>query len=142
LLPNPDTGFPIPNGIQTDATINPGNAGGPLLNIQGQVVGMVTSILSRTTGFSGVGFAIPSDAITKEVPSIIKNGTYIHPWLGISGGKITPYKGVVIGNVQTGSPAEKAGLRGLTQDTNGTMRIGDIIIAFDGHSATEEETIQ
>src|SRR5207237_1648590 len=90
LLPNPDTGFSIPNTIQTDAAINPGNSGGPLLNIQGQVIGMNTAIFSRTGSYSGIGFAIPSNTITKEVPLLIKNGTYIHPWLGISGGKITP----------------------------------------------------
>ena len=72
LLPNPDTGFSIPNIIQTDAPINPGNSGGPLLNIQGQVIGMNTAILSRTGSYSGVGFAIPSNAIAKEVPVLYK----------------------------------------------------------------------
>ena len=127
LLPNPDTGFSIPNTIQTDAPINPGNSGGPLLNIQGEVIGMNTAIFSRTGAYSGVGFAIPSNTIAKEVPLLIKDGSYVHPWLGISGGKLTPalaksaglpanYKGVVVGSVQAGSPAEKAGLQGLTQD--------------------------
>src|SRR5919205_1682876 len=126
LLPNPDTGFSIPNTIQTDAAINPGNSGGPLLNIQGQVIGMNTAIFSSTGVYSGIGFAIPSNTIAKEVPMIIKNGSYSHPWLGISGGKITPdliramglptnYKGVIVGSVQPDSPAKKAGLKGLPQ---------------------------
>jgi S1-C subfamily serine protease len=153
LLPNPDTGFSIPNIIQTDAAINPGNSGGPLLNIQGQVIGMNTAILSRTGSYSGVGFAIPSNTIAKEVPLLIKNGTYVHPWLGISGGKITPditqnaglprnYKGVVVGSVQPGSPADKAGVQPLTQDMSGSnIHIGDIITSIDGHPTRQIDDI-
>jgi S1-C subfamily serine protease len=158
LLPNPDTGFSIPNTIQTDTAINPGNSGGPLLNIKGEVIGMNTAIFSRTGAYSGVGFAIPSNTIAKEVPSLIKNASYVHPWLGISGGKLSPdlakaaglpanYKGVVVGSVQAGSPAEKAGLKGLTQDDsnnnndNGATHIGDIITAVDGHPTRQIDDI-
>ena len=152
LLPNPDTGFSIPNTIQTDAAINPGNSGGPLLNTKGEVIGMNTAIFSRTGAYSGVGFAVPSNTIAKEVPVMIKNGTYVHPWIGISGGKLTPnlaktaglpanYKGVVVGSVQAGSPAEKAGIKGLTQDDNGATRIGDIITAVDGHPVKQIDDI-
>ncbi|HET7391221.1 MAG TPA: trypsin-like peptidase domain-containing protein, partial [Nitrososphaeraceae archaeon] len=153
LLPNPDTGFSIPNIVQTDAAINPGNSGGPLLNSQGQVIGMNTAILSRTGSYSGVGFAIPSNTIAKEVPLLIKDGTYVHPWLGISGGKITPeiaqnaglsrnYKGVLIGSVQPGSPADKAGLQAMTQDMSGSnTHIGDIITAVDGHPTKQIDDI-
>jgi S1-C subfamily serine protease len=155
LLPNPDTGFSIPNTIQTDTAINPGNSGGPLLNIKGEVIGMNTAIFSRTGAYSGVGFAIPSNTIAKEVPSLIKNASYVHPWLGISGGKLSPdlakaaglpanYKGVVVGSVQAGSPAEKAGLKGLTQDDsndNSATHIGDIITAVDGHPTRQIDDI-
>ena len=146
LLPNPDTGFSIPEGIQTDAPINPGNSGGPLLNMQGQVIGINTAINSATGEFSGIGFAVPSNAIVKELPTIIKTGTFNHPWLGIAGGAITPdiaqttglprnFKGVVVGSVQTNSPAEKAGLQGVSQnDFSNTRAVGDIITAVDGHS--------
>src|ERR687886_814783 len=79
LLPNPDTGFSIPDMLQTDAAVNPGNSGGPLLNIRGQVIGMNTAIFSSTGVYSGVGFAIPSNTIAKEVPVIIKDGTYNDP---------------------------------------------------------------
>src|SRR5205807_4920861 len=118
---------------------------GPLLNIQGQVIGMNTAIFSRTGSYSGVGFAIPSNTIAKEVPVLMKGGTYAHPWLGISGGKITPdiaqsvglprnYKGVVVGSVQAGSPAEKAGLQGVSQnDFSNTQSVGDVITGVDGH---------
>jgi S1-C subfamily serine protease len=141
LLPNPDSGFSTPGAIQTDAPINPGNSGGPLLNMLGQVVGINTAINSATGEFSGIGFAVPSNMIIKEVPTIIQTGTYNHPWLGLAGGVVTPdiaqsaglplnYKGVVVSSVQTGSPAEKAGLQGITQNA---QTVGDIIRAIDGH---------
>jgi S1-C subfamily serine protease len=154
LLPDPDTGFSLPNMIQTDAAVNPGNSGGPLLNSQGQVIGMNTAIFSSTGVYSGVGFAIPSNTIAKEVPVIIKDGTYKDPWLGISGGKLTPdlisamglptnYKGVIVASVSPDSPADKAGLKGLdTQDDSSgssatlpqpSSQTADIITAIDGH---------
>jgi len=145
LIPNPDTGFSTPDAIQTDAPINPGNSGGPLLNTQGQVIGINTAINSATGEFSGIGFAVPSNVIIRELPTLVKTGTYSHPWLGISGGAITPelaqiaglpqnYKGVVIGSVQSSSPAEKAGLQGLTRNNfSNTQQIGDIITGIDGH---------
>ena len=162
LLPNPDTGFSISNMIQTDAAINPGNSGGPLLNTKGQVIGMNTAIFSSTGVYAGVGFAVPSNTIAKEVPVIMKNGSYAHPWLGISGGKITPdliramglpanYKGVIVGSVQSGSPADMAGLKGLSQDngndnsgsssSGAPPQIGDIIIAIDGHPVRQIDDI-
>jgi S1-C subfamily serine protease len=153
LLPNQDTGFSIPNGIQTDAAINPGNSGGPLLNMQGQVVGMNTAILSGTGGFSGLGFAIPSNIIIRIVPTLIQKGSYDHPWLGISGGSMTAdvaqsaglpvnYKGVVVSSVQSGSPADKAGLKGTTRDIMGpNTHIGDIITAIDGHTVKRIDDI-
>jgi S1-C subfamily serine protease len=143
-LRNPDTGFSIPDGIQTDAPINPGNSGGPLLNIQGQVIGINTAINSATGEFSGIGFAVPSNAVTKELPTLIKTGTYNHPWLGIAGGAITPdiaqsvglprnSKGVVVASIQSRSPAEKAGLQGITlNNSSNTQKVGDIITGIDG----------
>ena len=139
------TGFSTPGGIQTNAPINPGNSGGLLLNMQGQVIGISTAILSGTGTFSGVVFAIPSDLILKETPIIIQTGTYNHPWLGVSGVTITPditqsvglprnYEGVVVISDQTSSPAEKAGLQGVTHDqSSNTQHLGDIILGIDGH---------
>jgi S1-C subfamily serine protease len=154
LLPNPDIGFSIPDMIQTDAAVNPGNSGGPLLNTQGEVIGMNTAIFSRTGSYSGIGFAIPSNTIAKEVPLLIKNSSYAHPWLGISGGKITPdliramglptnYKGVIVASVQPDGPAEKAGLKGLPQGdiVNAPSQPGDIITAIDGHPVRQIDDI-
>ena len=145
LLPNPDTGFSTPDTIQTDAAINPGNSGGPLLDTEGRVVGINTAISSGTGEFSGVGFAVPSNTIVREVQGLIQNGCYNHGWLGISGGSITPniaeeaglprnYKGIVISSVQQGSPAQQAGLQGKTENTDSNSpQIGDVITAIDGH---------
>jgi S1-C subfamily serine protease len=74
----PYGGYLIPNAIQTDAPINPGNSGGPLLDTRGEMIGMNTAILSDTNAFSGIGFAIPSNTITKIVPLLIEKGYYPH----------------------------------------------------------------
>jgi S1-C subfamily serine protease len=79
--------YPIANVIQTSTPINPGNSGGPLLNYQGQVVGITTAIVSNS---QGLGFAIPSSTILREVGSLVTNGSYDqHPWLGASGTDMT-----------------------------------------------------
>ena len=144
LLPNPETRFATPGAIQTDAPINPGNSGGPLLNMLGQVVGINTAINSATGEFSGIGFAVPSNMIIKEIPTIIKTGTYNHPWIGIVGAGLTPdiaqsaglprnSKGVVVTSIRSGSPAERAGLHGINQNTSSnTQKVGDIITRIDG----------
>ena len=82
--------FTIPDIIQTDAAINPGNSGGPLLDMSGEVIGVNTAIESSTQQSSGVGFAVPSNTVSRVVSSLIANGTYQHAWLGIAGGTLTP----------------------------------------------------
>ena len=146
LLPSQDTGFSIPDVIQTDAAINPGNSGGPLLNMRGEVVGINTAIQSSIGEFSGVGFAVPSNTISKIVPTLIEEGKYAHPWIGIIGKDIDPdlakvrglndAKGFLILNVIEGSPAEKAGLKGMSEiseiDGDEYPVDGDIVISVDG----------
>jgi len=145
LLPSQDSGFSIPDVIQTDAAINPGNSGGPLLNLRGEVIGINTAIQSSSGEFSGVGFAIPSNTAIKIVPSLIEDGEYHHPWIGISGRDIDPdlakvlelkdAKGFLIITVVDGSPADKAGLKGMTAtqviDGKEYPANGDIIISVD-----------
>ena len=144
LLPDQTAGFSIPNVIQTDAAINPGNSGGPLLNVNGEVIGVNTAISSSTGEFSGVGFAIPSNSITKIVPVLIDKGSYQHPYLGISGTNLTPdisdslglphnSKGAVVASVVNGGPAEKAGIRNAESDSSGKMTKADVIVGIDGH---------
>ncbi|MEO2200580.1 MAG: trypsin-like peptidase domain-containing protein, partial [Nitrosopumilus sp.] len=89
LLPS-GSGYSIPDVIQTDAAINPGNSGGPLLNMRGNIVGINTAIQSTTGEFTGVGFAVPSQTVAKIVPTLINDGEYKHPWIGISGRDIDP----------------------------------------------------
>ncbi|NWJ22365.1 trypsin-like peptidase domain-containing protein [Marine Group I thaumarchaeote] len=146
LLPSQNSGFSIPDVIQTDAAINPGNSGGPLLNMRGQVIGINTAIQSITGEFSGIGFAVPSNTISKIVPTLIKEGKYPHPWIGIVGQDIDPVlakvldlkqaKGFLVMTVVDGSPADKAGLKGMSQtkviDGKEYPVDGDIIISVDG----------
>ena len=146
LLPSQDTGFSIPDVIQTDAAINPGNSGGPLLNIKGEVVGINTAIQSAIGEFTGIGFAIPSKTVSKIAPQLIEEGEYHHPWVGISGRDIDPdlakilnlkdAKGFLIVTVVEGSPADKAGLIGSskTKEIDGvTYQVGgDVILSVDG----------
>jgi S1-C subfamily serine protease len=149
LLSDPNNQYSIPNTIQIDAPINPGNSGGPLMDIQGYVVGMNTAIYSDNGAFSGIGFAIPSNTIVKEVPELIKTGAYEHPWLGISGSSLTPqidqamgmpknFKGVLVSATMSGGPADKAGLKGssIQEDASGNQILvgGDIITSIDGQS--------
>ena len=145
LLPSQGTGFSIPDVIQTDAAINPGNSGGPLLNMQGQVIGINTAIQSISGEFSGIGFAVPSNTVTKIVPSLIEDGEYHHPWIGITGKDIDPdlarvldlkdAKGFLVITVVDGSPADEAGLKGMSQtqliDGKEYPVDGDIIISVD-----------
>ncbi len=139
--------YAIVDVIQTDAAINPGNSGGPLFNLRGKVVGMNTAIVSRSSDFSGIGFAIPSDTIQREVMSLIENSSYEHPWIGISGldlapqfaeamGLINTTKGTLVVELIEGGPADLAGILKSTQTvTIGEFTYtvgGDVIIGIDG----------
>jgi serine protease Do len=114
--------FSLPNIIQTDAAINPGNSGGPLLDLKGEVIGMNTAILSESGASSGVGFAVPSDTLRVILPALIANGSYVHPWIGVSGADVTPEiaielglkeaRGFLVIDIVMGSPADRAGIRG------------------------------
>ena len=146
LLPQ-DSGYSIPDVIQTDAAINPGNSGGPLLYMKGEVVGINTAIQSATGEFTGVGFAVPSNTVKKVIPFLIEDGIFPHPWMGISGTDVDPElakvrgldssKGFLVVTVVEGSPAEEAGLQGVTEeniieiDGREFPTDGDIIIMID-----------
>jgi len=138
--------FSIPNIIQTDAAINPGNSGGPLLNVKGEVIGINTAIRTDTGTFQGVGYAVPSNALVRVIPALIRDGSYRHPWLGIRMRDIDPLfaqhfglvvkQGVLVIEVTPNSPAARADLRaGQKRGDYGGVPIvydGDIITAIDG----------
>ncbi|MDI6769525.1 MAG: trypsin-like peptidase domain-containing protein [Anaerolineales bacterium] len=138
--------------IQTDTALNPGNSGGPLLNLNGEVVGVNRAIRTSgatTTGDpvnSGIGFAISINIVKRVVPHLIQFGKYDYPYLGISSMDDLPlqflqelglkqYTGAYVTSVTPGSPAEQAGVRAGTQATSVQYLKagGDLIIAIDGH---------
>jgi S1-C subfamily serine protease len=142
-------GYAIAGTVQFSAPINPGNSGGPLLNSNGLVVGITTATATDNSGSSAqaLGFAIPSDTIARELPSLIQTGTYTkHPYVGISvtdmnyqiakamGTGVT--YGVLVQSTVTGGPADRAGLRAGTQtviiDGQDTTVGGDVIVSLDG----------
>jgi S1-C subfamily serine protease len=138
--------------IQTDVDINPGNSGGPLLNINGEVVGINTAIFSPGTG-AEINYAVPSDMISRVVPSLIQNGGYLHPWIGIDAVTLTPemaaaaempptVRGVLIYHLVSDNPADQSGsLSGTTTDEYGNIRAGDVIIGVNGNPVTTIEDL-
>ncbi|MEX2107081.1 MAG: trypsin-like peptidase domain-containing protein [Solirubrobacterales bacterium] len=141
-------GFSISNVIQTDAAINPGNSGGPLINAQGEVIGINSQIQTGggSGGNVGIGFAIPIDTVRSEIDQLISTGEVEHAFLGISGGTITPElarainlpvnEGVIVQSVVKDGPADRAGIEGgKTSATIEGAEVslgGDIITEVDG----------
>lgn len=137
------SGFEIDKVIQTDAAVNPGNSGGPLLNSRGQVIGMNTAIISQSGGSEGIGFAIPINKVKEVYTELIDTGKVERPWIGITGLDITPdtasklnlslTEGILIIDVIKDSPADNAGLRKTTSDPSSTdFVLGDIITELAG----------
>jgi len=122
--------------LQTDAPINPGNSGGPLLDMQGKVVGINTSIFSRSGGNIGIGFAIPINLAKDLIPQLREKGKVTRGWIGVMIQKVTPdiadslglsaSRGALVADVVKGGPAEQAGIK-----------VGDVIVTFDGHEVKE-----
>jgi putative serine protease PepD len=136
----------IYGAIQTDAAINHGNSGGPLLDSEAQVIGINSQILSENNGNVGIGFAIPISTARDVADQIISTGKVAHTWLGIEGSELTPATanalnlpvdtGVIVGQVVDNSPAAKAGLKGgttpVTVSGQSLMSGGDVIVKIDG----------
>lgn len=127
--------------IQTDAAINQGNSGGPLVNARGEVVGINTFLISQTGGFSGMGFAIPTQVVRPTVDALIKNGKVEHGYMGIGISDVTPDEakffnvktatGAVVSQVEPDSPAAKAGLK-----------VGDVITGLNGKTVNDSGELQ
>ncbi len=131
---------PYDDYIQTDASINPGNSGGPLVNAQGQVIGINTAIYSETGGSVGIGFAIPANLAKTVVTQLADHGHVVRGWLGVAIQPVTPElakafqredkSGALVSSVTEGSPAHKAGLKP-----------GDIITEFDGRRVAKTDDL-
>ncbi|QQE13869.1 trypsin-like peptidase domain-containing protein [Planctomycetota bacterium] len=129
-------GVPIDGVIQTDAAINPGNSGGPLMNSQGDVIGINTMIVSTSGSSAGIGFAVPIDTVKRVVPEIVENGRYepaslaiaISPRANIQLQRRIGFEGVVVLDVKEGSTAADAGLSGLKRHRDGSVTLGDVIV--------------
>ncbi len=127
--------------IQTDAAINPGNSGGPLVNIKGELVGINTAIFSRTGGYQGIGFAVPSNMVKSVMTQLISEGKVTRGWLGVTIQNLTPElaqefnlkktTGALITDIFNGSPAEKAALKR-----------GDIILEVNGKTVRNVESLR
>lgn len=141
-------GVKITDMIQTDAAINMGNSGGPLLDSNARLIGMNTVIFSTSGSSAGLGFAVPADTIKVIAPQLIEHGKVIRPGLGIG---IVPDtmkrriirndKGIIIAHVDEKGSAAKAGLKGMTQDQYGRTYLGDIILSVDGQDVNNLDDI-
>jgi S1-C subfamily serine protease len=136
--------FTITNTIQTDAAINHGNSGGPLLDRRGRVIGVNAQIESESGGSDGVGFAIPSNTVRSIVKQLIATGEVEHAYLGIRMTQLPD--AVAVTEVIPGTPAEKAGIRPATGTTlvDGQEQPtgGDVVVEFDGEKVTSAVALQ
>ncbi len=133
-----DAGYLIEDVIQTDAAINPGNSGGPLLNSEGEIIGINTAIISPSGGSVGIGFAIPVNTAKRIVPELISKGYVSYPYIGATIQSLIPEiaqflklkidRGAMIAEVVKGGPADKAGLKGGTQ----RVQVGNMIVIVGG----------
>jgi S1-C subfamily serine protease len=137
---NEDDGSLLEHLIQTDAAINPGNSGGPLLDSAGRLIGMNTAIYSPSGAAAGIGFAVPVDTVNRVVPSLVRDGRYEQPSIGIRVDErlnerleeVTGIEGAFVLRVAKGSSAEEAGLRAAKISREGEFFGGDIIVSVNG----------
>ncbi len=145
----------IENVIQSDAAINPGNSGGPLLNTEGELIGINTAIYSRSGESAGIGFAVPVNILRRIVPDLVSLGYVRRPWFGVQGRALTPglasalklpvQEGLLIERVEEGSSSDLAGLRG------GRRRVllgnffliigGDLLVSLDGQPVRSHDDL-
>ena len=147
-------GFTINDSLQTDAAINHGNSGGPLLNSSGQVIGVNAQIAGNTGANVGVGFAIPSSTVRTIADGLIENGEIEHAYLGVSvqtipeavADQLNLVAGAELNEVRPGTPAAKAGLKASTgeETIDGTQYVtgGDVVTTIDGQKIENAEQLQ
>ncbi|MEA2150961.1 MAG: hypothetical protein QOD69_2791, partial [Solirubrobacteraceae bacterium] len=149
------TGFEIAGAIQTDAAINHGNSGGPLVNARGEVLGINSQIQTASGGGEGVGYAVPADMVRRTLTALRRDGTVHYAYLGVATTRIYPQlarhfdlpvdSGAWVQEVVPGGPADDAGLRAGSRTQRFQARTvtdgGDIITAVDGHKLKDEEAL-
>ena len=128
---------PIQGVIQTDAAVNPGNSGGPLLDSAGRLIGVNAAIYSPSGASAGIGFAIPVDTVNRIVPELTRYGKITRPGIGVQAAEDQiaqqlGVKGVLVVDVVAGSAAAKTGIRPTKREASGRVRLGDVIVAVDG----------
>ncbi len=148
-------GYLIEDVIQTDAAINPGNSGGPLLNSEGEIIGINSAIISPSGGSVGIGFAIPVNTAKRVIPELIAKGYVTYPWIGATIQPLLPEvakflklkieRGAMIAEVVKGGPADKAGLKGGNQRVQvGNMIVivgGDIVVKVNQHEVKTHDDL-
>jgi len=147
-------GSVIADGIQTDAAINSGNSGGPLIDATGHVIGINEQIASQSGGNQGLGFAVPINTAIRVMDQLKSDGEVTYAWLGIQGQTVTADlaaalgaagEGVLVADVVEGSPAEEAGIEGGSEEASVQgqtyMVGGDMITAIDGEQVTSMEQL-
>jgi 2-alkenal reductase len=153
--PSITSGFNLVDAIQTDAPINRGNSGGPMFNADGEVIGINAQIRSESGTAEGVGFAIPINAARRSMEQLIANGEVLYAWLGVTTQTLTPRlaehfgfpedHGAAVQSVASGSPADRAGLRGGGEQAEFEglpfCPGGDLIVALDGKPVESAEEV-
>jgi putative serine protease PepD len=150
-----EVGTMIEDVIQTDAAINPGNSGGPLLNSDGEIIGINSAIISPSGGNVGIGFAIPVNTAKKVIPELLAKGYVTYPWIGATIQPLLPdmakylkvsvERGAMIAEVAKGGPADKAGIKGGNQRAQvGNIIVmvgGDIVVKADQHDVKSHDDL-
>jgi S1-C subfamily serine protease len=149
------TDFQIPNAIQTDAAINRGNSGGPLLNARGEVIGINSQIRSSSGGSEGVGFAVPVDTVKRSLRQLREDGTAEYGFIGVSSQALYPQlaerldlpitEGALVADVVKNGPADKAGIKGGGKEIRFQATLvkpgGDVITRVNGRRVTRKHDI-
>jgi len=154
-LPDPSVGAEVGTYLFTDAPLTVGNSGSPLLNLQGEVVGLVADVIGGPAGIGGIGVAVPGDLVAQSIADLERFGVPQRGWLGASlisldelppvllrAVGLTSTQGAMVDRVEPGSPAARAGLKGAQRDTQGRLlALGDVILAVDGVAVKDKADV-